>query len=83
MTLWRWIVLIIVGAAVFIGVSMTKKDLGDGLTACIFAVTFVAILSYTIETRRLVDLQKRAAEFERRPWLKARQPAAGECLGTE
>jgi hypothetical protein len=37
----------------------------------VLTATFVAILWTTLETRRLVDGQERAAELARHPWLEA------------
>ena len=43
----------------------------SGLTAGLLAATFLAILWYSWETRRLVDAQQEASEIARHPWLSA------------
>lgn len=43
----------------------------SGINAGLLAATFVAILWYSWETRRLLDSQQEAAEIMRHPWLSA------------
>lgn len=43
----------------------------NGITAGLLAATFVAILWYSWETRRLLDSQQESAEIMRHPWLSA------------
>ena len=78
MTPRRWIALVLVGAAVTIGVGAISPSIGSAIGAGMLTATFVAILWYTFETRRLVDVQERAGEFDRHPWLKATDLAPTE-----
>lgn len=56
-------------AAAFAAPSVSA--LASGINAGLLAATFIAILWYSWETRRLLDSQQESAEIMRHPWLSS------------
>jgi len=68
----RWWIVIAVGGAVVLGlVGLLFDKLSGPINTAVVTATFVAILWYAIETRKLVSGQERTAEIARYPWLEA------------
>jgi len=68
---WTWIVVIVVGAAGVGAISLICTELAGAINTAVVMATFLAVLWYAIETRRLVVGQERASELDRHPWLEA------------
>lgn len=68
----RWWVVITVAVAIgLLAVGIVAPTLASPINTAILTATFVAILWYAVETRRLVEGQERTAEIARHPWLVA------------
>jgi hypothetical protein len=74
---WLWLALS--GGAVAgltAGVATVKaapapSAFGSGVSAGLVAATLVAIVWYSWETRRLVDMQQASSDIDKHPWLSA------------
>ncbi len=71
---WLVLVLVSVASAVVAGVATHWARPGPsawavGLSLGLLALTLLAILWYSFETRKLVRIQREAAEIESHPWL--------------
>jgi hypothetical protein len=65
---------VICGVAAGVGTAGAAQKVSawaTGINAGLLAATFVAILWYSIQTRRLVDAQERSTEIDKHPWLLA------------
>jgi len=74
--LGTWIILVLVGvaAAIVAGVAThwagpSQSAWASGIYMGLLALTLLAILWYSFETRKLVRIQREAAEIESHPWL--------------
>src|SRR5262249_4320739 len=71
---WLALVLACVAAALIAGVATHRAQTSPsawaaGLTLGLLALTLLAILWYSFETRNLVRIQREASEIESHPWL--------------
>lgn len=71
---WLALALVCIAAALIAGVAThraqgTPSAWAAGLTLGLLALTLLAILWYSFETRNLVRIQREASEIESHPWL--------------
>jgi len=66
-----WVILAVVGAIALALIGLAFTTFSTPINIAVTTATFVAVLWYAIETRRLVLGQERTAEISRHPWLEA------------
>src|SRR5215471_12352918 len=71
---WVFLVFVGVAAAIVAGLAThwarpTQSAWASGIYMGLLALTLVAILWYSFETRKLVRMQREASEIESHPWL--------------
>lgn len=74
---WVVLALVLVLAAVVAGIATTQASPGNsgwaaGIYMWLLGATLLAVLWYSLETRRLVRIQREVAEIQDHPWLKVR-----------
>ncbi len=68
----RWWIGVTVSGAVSLGaIGVFSPMLSGPINDAVVTATFVAVLWYAVETRRLVRGQERTAKISRHPWLEA------------